>query len=88
MPRVQFRNHLSPDEMNRGIRMLESGVLQHRVAGTLNVSKSVISRGWNRHLTQGDPSHRHGVGRDRATTQCQYPFLSFSLNVNGCYFLE
>ena len=43
MPREQFRNRLSPEEMNRGVRMLESGVMQRRVAGILNVSQSVIS---------------------------------------------
>ena len=42
--------------MNRGVGMLESGVLQRRVAGILNVSQSVISRMWNRHLTYRDPS--------------------------------
>ena len=55
--------------------MLESGVLQRRVAGILIVSQSVISRMWNRHLTHGDPSHRHGGGREMATTQRQYRFL-------------
>ena len=30
---------------------------------------------WNRHLTHGNPSHRHGGGRNRATTQRQDRFL-------------
>ena len=75
MPRGQFTNRLSPEEMNRGIGMLESGVSQRRVAGILNVSQSVVFRMWNRHLTHGNPSHRHGGGRDRATIQRQDRFL-------------
>ena len=51
--------------------MLESGISQCRVAGILNVSQRVVSRMWNHHLTHGNPSHRHGGGRDRATTQRQ-----------------
>ena len=74
MSRGQFRNRLSPEEMNRGVGMLESGVLQRRVAGILNVSQSVISRMWNRHLTHRDPSHRHGGGRDKTTTRRQGRF--------------
>ena len=35
------------------------------------MSQSVISQMWNRHITHGDPSHRYGGGRDRATTQRQ-----------------
>ena len=44
MPREQFRNRLSPEEMNHGVGMVGSGVTQRRVAGILNVSQSVISR--------------------------------------------
>ena len=44
----------------RGVGMLESGVSQRRVAGILNVSQSVVPRMWNRHLTHGNPLHRHG----------------------------
>ena len=76
MPRGQFRNRLSPEEMNRGVGILESGVSQRRVAGILNVSQSVVSRLWNRLLTHGNPSHRHGGGRDRAITQRQDRFLA------------
>ena len=75
MPRGQFRNRLSPEEMNRGVGMLESGVSQRRVAGILNLLQSVVSRMWNRLLTHGNPSNRHGGGRDRATTQRQDRFL-------------
>ena len=55
--------------MDRGVGLLESVVSQRRVAGILNVSQSVISRMWIRHLSNRDPSHRHGGGRDRSTTQ-------------------
>ena len=61
--------------MNRGVGMLESGVLQRPVAGILNVLQSVISRMWNRHLTPRDPSHRHGRERDITTTRRQSRFL-------------
>ena len=61
--------------MNHGVGMLESGVSQRRVAGILNVSQSVVSRMWSRHLTHGNPSHRNDGGRDRATTQSQDRFL-------------
>ena len=57
--------------MNRGVGMLESGVSKRRVTGILNLSQSVMSRMWNRHLTHEDPSHRHGGGRNRSTTQRQ-----------------
>ena len=71
----QFRNRLSPEEMNRGVGMLESVVSQRHVAGILHESQSVISRMWNRHLTHGDSTHRHGGGCDRAITQHQDRFL-------------
>ena len=61
--------------MNRGVGMLESGVSQRRVAGILNVSQSVLFQIWNRHLPHGNPSHRNGGVRDRATTQRQDRFL-------------
>ena len=43
MPWGQFRTGLSPEEMNHGVRILESGVSQRHVAGIFNVSQSVIS---------------------------------------------
>ena len=75
MPWRQFINRLSLEEMDSGVGILESGVLQRRVAGILNVSQSVISRMWNRHLR--DPSHRHGGERDRTTTRRNGRFLLF-----------
>ena len=75
MPQGQFRNGLSLEEMRGGVRMLESGILQHRVAGILDVSQSVLSRKLNRYLAHGDPSNRHGRGSKRATTQRQDRFL-------------
>ena len=75
MPQGQFRNSLSLEEMSRGVRMLESGIMQRRVAGILDVSQSVLSRMWNRYLAHGDPSNRHGRGSDRTTTQGKDRFL-------------
>ena len=69
MPRGQFKNSLSPEEMKLGIRMLQSDVLQRRIDGIPNVQQSMISRMRNRQLTLGDPSHGHDGERDRATTQ-------------------
>ena len=63
MPRKQFRNRLSSEEINSGVGMLESGVFQRCVAGIINVLQSVIFRMWNRHLTHRYPSHRHGGGQ-------------------------
>ena len=74
MPLRPFKNCLSPEEMNCGVGMLESGVLQRCVARILYVSQSVISRMWNPHLTHRDPSHRHGGERDRTTTRHQGRF--------------
>ena len=83
MPREQFRPRLSPEETNRGVGISESRVSQRRVAWILVLSRCVISWMCNRHLTHEDPSHRHGGGRDRATTQRQGRFCWFSLDVNG-----
>ena len=76
LPQGQFRTRLSHEEMTHGVGMLESGVSQRRIAGILlTVSRSVISRLWNRHLTHGNPSYIHGGGREGATTQRQDRFL-------------
>ena len=57
--------------MNRGVRLLECGVSQRRVAGILNMSQNVVSRMRNRHLTNGNPSHRRNGDQVKATTQRQ-----------------
>ena len=49
MPQRQFNNHLSPEEMNRGVGMLESDVFR-RVAKILNVSHSEITLDTNWHI--------------------------------------
>ena len=74
MSRRQYRNRLSPEEMNHGVGMLESCVLQSCVAGILNVSQSVIFQMWDGHLTHRDPSHRHGGERDKTTARRQGRF--------------
>jgi hypothetical protein len=43
MTNRQVRPHLSEDEMNRGIGMLEAGHSQGHVADVLGVSKIVVS---------------------------------------------
>ena len=75
MPGGQFRIRLSPEEMSHRVGMLESGIIQCRVAVILNAPQSVVSQMWNRHLTHGHPSQTHVGGRYRATTQRQDRFL-------------
>ena len=71
MTREQFGNRLSLEEMNRDVGKLKSCVTQLRAAGIFLMCQRV----WNRNLTHGDPSHRHGRGRNRATTQRQGYFI-------------
>jgi len=58
-----------------GVGMLAGGCYQPEVARALGVSQSVVSRMWNRYQTYGDVTHRHGGGRQRATTQAEDRFL-------------
>ena len=58
----RLRRHLSQDEMNRGIGMLDSGLSQRHVANVLGVSQSVVSRMWNRFITTGNVRHLHAGG--------------------------
>ena len=60
------------------VRMLESGISQRGVSGILNVSQSVISRMWNRHLTHTDMTEDARQGYISTSG----PFL-FGLDVNG-----
>ena len=62
------RRRLASDEMHVGIGMLETGSSQRIVAENLNVSQSVVSRMWNRYQTNGNAQHRHGGGREKATS--------------------
>ena len=72
----RLRRHLSQDEMNRGIGMLHFGFLSQRhVANVLGVSKSVVSRMWNRFITTGNVRHLHAGGRERSTNEVQDRFL-------------
>ena len=70
MPRGQLRNRLSLEETNHAVGMLKSGVSQRRIVGILILSLSMITR--MRIVIK--PSHRHGGGRYRATTQRQDRF--------------
>ena len=70
-----LRRHLSQDEMNRGSRMLHSGLSQRHVANVLGVSQSVVSRMWNRFITTGNVRYLHAGGRERSTNEVQDRFL-------------
>ena len=69
MKNLRVRHRLSRVEMNMGVGMLAEGCSQPQVARALGVSQSVVLRMWNRYQTYGDVTHRHGGGRQRATTQ-------------------
>jgi transposase len=71
MANRQVRSHLSEDEMNRGIGMLETGHSQRHVAHVLGVSQSAVSRVWNRFQKTGNFLQGHAGGRERSTTQAQ-----------------
>jgi hypothetical protein len=43
----QVRRHLSEDEMNRGIGMLDAGHSQRHVTNVLGISRNVVSWMWN-----------------------------------------
>ena len=49
--RMPNRRRLTSDGMHVGIGMLEVGSSQRNVAEHLDVSQSVVSRMWNRYLT-------------------------------------
>lgn len=76
MPPQRQRRRLTSEQLGRCIGMLESGFSQRHVANALNVSQSVVNRAWNRHQTFGTAAHRHGGGRQRATTQRQDHFIA------------
>ena len=75
MPPQRQRRRLTVEELARCIGMLENGARQRHVAELLGVSQSVVCRAWNRYQAHGSASHRHGGGRERATTQQDDPFL-------------
>ena len=75
MAYLQVRQRLSQEEMNRGVGMIEAGRSQPYVARALGVSQSVISRMWQRYQTHGNVAHRHGGGRQRATTRIEDRFI-------------
>jgi hypothetical protein len=55
--------------MNRGIGMLEDAHSQRHVANVIVVSKSVVSRMWNRFQMTGNVLQGHAGGRERSITQ-------------------
>lgn len=68
------RQHLTLDEMNRAVGLLQAGVQQTQVAEQLGVSQSVVSRLWRRFRDTGSPAEQH-PGRGRSTTAAQDRYL-------------
>ncbi|XP_045471832.1 uncharacterized protein LOC123678722 [Harmonia axyridis] len=68
------RHHLTLEEMNRVVGLLEGGMRQVDAAERMGVSQSVISRLWRRFRTTGNPAENH-PGRGRCTTAIQDRFL-------------
>lgn len=68
------RQHLTLDEMNRAVGLLQAGMRQVEVAERMSVSQSVISRLWRRFRETGSPAEQH-PGRGRCTTAGQDRFL-------------
>ena len=66
---------LPRDERLRAIGMLQTGTSQREVANTFNVSKSVISRLWNRYQQTQNVDDRPRSGRPRSTTRAQDRFI-------------
>ena len=73
----RLRRHLSQDEMNRGIRMLHSGLSQRHVANVLGVSQSVGSKMWNRFITTGNVRHLHAGGQEPQPMRFKTDFWCF-----------
>lgn len=64
------RRHLTADEMQRAVGMLQAGRNQSEVSRYLDVNRSVICRLWQRYTTTGNPAEQH-PGRERSTTTRQ-----------------
>ncbi|KAI4465082.1 homeobox-like domain superfamily [Holotrichia oblita] len=68
------RQHLTLDEMNRAVGLLQAGVQQTQLAEQLGVSQSVVSRLWRRFRDTGSPAEQR-PGRGRSTTAAQDGYL-------------
>ena len=82
MPPRRQRIHLPPEELNRAIGLLQSGLRQRHVANLLGTSQSVISRAWTRYRRLGQVDRRHGGGRQRLTTPQQDRYLTLQARQN------
>jgi transposase len=82
MANQQVRRHLSEDEMNRGIGILEDSRSQRHVAHVIGVSKSVVSRMWNRFQMTGNVLQGHAGGRERSRLKPWTNLLSFRPDAN------
>ncbi|CAH1366587.1 unnamed protein product [Tenebrio molitor] len=60
--------HLTSDEANQAIGILQMGIRQVEIAERFEVSQSVISRLWTRYRDTGSIRRRRGQGRRRCTT--------------------
>ncbi|GFX70074.1 transposable element Tcb2 transposase [Trichonephila clavipes] len=75
MSTMSQRSHLTDSEAWRVVCRLEGVQTQAEVAQAIGVSRSVISRIWNRFLETGSPGRRPGQGRRRATMPKEYLYL-------------
>lgn len=67
------RRHLTADEMQRAVGMLQAGRNQSQVSRNFGVNRSVICRLWQRYNSTGDPAEQHpGRGRSTTTRQDRY----------------
>lgn len=69
------RRHLQDHQAWRAIGQLEAGRTQRSVADVFQVSKSAISRLWNRFQETGTVKQRQGQGRPLATTAREDRFV-------------
>ena len=86
MPQGQFRNRLSPKEMNRGVRMFESGIS----TSCCWDSECVTERGIPNLESSSNPwksFHRHGRDRDRVQLNVRTGFCWFSVDDKGSWML-
>ncbi|GFT90602.1 paired domain-containing protein [Trichonephila clavipes] len=72
------RSRLSDSLRWRVVGLLEMGLSKADTARRLNVSRSVVHRLWNQHLSEASVSRRHTSGRSRATTAAGDYFIAFS----------
>ena len=70
------RRHLQENEVARAVQMIEDGLTQRQVAVCLGVSRSVVSRLWNRYQQTRSYSRCPRQGRHRGTTPRQDRYIN------------